>query len=56
MPIVIENIDRYILHFKNNSLVIEDKLLHPKDLKQMDEKIAEQVKKKNVAIDILKNC
>ena len=56
MPIVIENIDRYILHFRNNSLVIEDKLLHPKDLKKMDETVTEQVRKKNVAIDVLKNC
>ena len=56
MPIVIENIDRYILHFRDNSLVIEDKLLHPKDLKKMDETVAEQVRKKNVAIDVLKNC
>ena len=55
MPIVIENIDRYILHFKGNNLIIEDKLLHPKDLKQMDEE-NERNKKKNVALEVLKNC
>jgi hypothetical protein len=32
MPIVIENIDRYIIHFKGNSLFIEDKLIHPNDI------------------------
>ncbi len=56
MPIVIENIDRYVLLFKNNSLIIEDKLIHPKDLKKMDETVNEQVRKKNVALDVLKNC
>ena len=55
MPIVIENIDRYILHFKGNNLIIEDKLLHPKDLKKMDEE-NERNKKKNVALEVLKNC
>ena len=56
MPIVIENIDRYILHFKGNSLIIEDKLLHPGDLKKADEEIKQKIAKKNVALEVLKNC
>ena len=44
MPIVIQNIDRYVLMFRNGDLIIEDKIIHPKDFKVTD--------KKNVMIDL----
>ena len=36
MPFILENIDRYIIYFKNNALYIEDKLLHQQDWKKVE--------------------
>ena len=47
MPIVIENIDQYIIYVQNNNLVIETKYLIPDEKKKMDDmrkKIAQTAK------------
>ena len=45
MPIVIQDIDRYVLIFKDGDLIIEDKLIHPKDF-------SNHKAKKNIAISL----
>ncbi len=35
MPVIIENIDRYVIYIQDNKLYIEDKLIHPKDKVKM---------------------
>jgi len=47
MPIVIQNIDRYVLLFKDGDLIIEDKIIHPKDRNNHKEK-------QNIALTIEK--
>ena len=47
MPIVIQNIDRYVLLFKDGDLIIEDKIIHPKDRSNHKEK-------QNIALTIEK--
>ncbi len=43
MPIIIQNIDQYVVYYRNNNLIIEDKLLRPDEKKQL---IATQLKEK----------
>ena len=47
MPVVIENIDRYVLTFKNGSLIISDVIIK-RDIDDMK-------KKENIGIEIKKS-
>jgi hypothetical protein len=47
MPIIIENIDRYIITFKNGNLIISD-IIIKRDIDEMK-------KKENIGIEIKKS-
>tara|TARA_R110000787_G_scaffold65144_2_gene146717 strand:+ start:2747 stop:2905 length:159 start_codon:yes stop_codon:yes gene_type:complete len=51
MPIVIQDIERYIIYFKDGDLYIEEQIIHPQDKK----KLKTREEKENIGISITKS-
>lgn len=52
MPIVIQDIERYIIYFKDGDLYIEEQIIHPQDKKKLKDLREE---KENIGISITKS-
>jgi hypothetical protein len=55
MPIVIQNIERYIIYFKDGDLYIEEQIIHPQDKKKLIKDLREEKEKENIGISITKS-